>query len=225
MKPSSTITSFRRVRLCRVMSGLVALVMAAAPYGAAADSAIVDGRADPAQATQYGAGAFVTSLGEKVIAILNAHPETDKEARASALDRIFKTSFDVTGMARFAAGVYWRRTAPAERDKYVDLFGKYVSHLYAARFAHYKGQKFVIAALRPSGDGVTAVRTLIVSDDNQTPIEFRLRRSGPDYRIVDVYVGGVSLLITKRDEFNAVLAREGMEGLMQRLKATASGVG
>lgn len=225
MRPSSDTILFRWLRLPLLELGLAALVFATAPSGMAADFKVASGQTEPAQAALYGAGTFVASLGKKVIAVLKAHPESDQNERASALDRIFKTSFDMTGMARFAAGVYWRRAAPADRLKYVDLFSKYVSHLYAAKFANYHGQKFVIAALRPSGEGVTAVRALIVSDNKQTPIEFRVRRFGPDYRIFDVYVGGVSLLITERDEFNSVLAREGMEGLLQRLKAAARGVG
>jgi ABC-type transporter MlaC component len=42
-------------------------------------------------------------------------------------------------------------------------------------------------------------------------------------KIVDVYVEGMSLIITKRDEFMTVLSREGMDGLLQRLRAMSQG--
>jgi phospholipid transport system substrate-binding protein len=176
-------------------------------------------------ATETGAPAsrFVASVGDDVIGVLRSHPADEREARAQALDKVFRQAFDVSGMARFAAGVYWRRTTEAEREKYVRLFGDYVANLYARIFAGYQGERFVVTGQRPSSEGVTAVRTEIVSEYKKTPVEFRVSRVGDDYRIVDVYVAGVSMLITKRDEFNTVLSREGMEGLMQRLKATANG--
>ncbi len=196
-----------------------------AAAAAAAETASASSATSPTESTDanvQGPGQFVSSVGDKVIEVLKAHPN-DKEARAKALNAVFKDAFDVPAMARFAAGVYWRRTEPAERQKYVKLFADYVANLYAEKFARYEGQKFTVTGQQPAGQETTAVKADIVSDQKKTPVEFRVRKVGNQYRISDVYVAGVSMLITKRDEFNTVLAREGMQGLMQRLKATASG--
>jgi len=47
-----------------------------------------------------------------------------------------------------------------------------------------------------------------------------VRRSNEGFRIFDVYLAGLSLLITKRDEFAAILARHGMSGLNERLRSS-----
>ena len=220
----STRLSIRRVRPFWAVSALVVLLAvptlpAMADEAGAGTAKAAVARSGPEQPGSQ----FVAGVGEKVIGVLKSHPSEDQAGRTKALDGIFHAAFDVDGMARFAAGMYWRRTSPAERKEYVSLFGDYVASLYARKFAGYQGETFVVAGERPVNEAVTAVKTRIESVDKTTPVEFRVAKVGGDYRIVDVYVAGVSMLITKRDEFNTVLSREGMEGLMQRLKATASG--
>ncbi len=209
----------RRARSAWIVPAALAVLLVAPPLVALETAAAA--AAATTEAPARGAGQFVAGVGDRVIGVLQSHPS--KSERAQALESIFQKAFDVNGMAQFAAGLYWRRTDPAERQKYVKLFGDYVANLYAVKFADYQGQKFTVTGQRPAGDGVIAVETAIVSSDKKTPIEFRVRKEGNDFRIVDVYVAGVSMLITKRDEFSTVLAHEGMQGLMQRLKATASG--
>lgn len=209
----------RARRLCAVPA-VVALV-ATAPAWAAETPAGTAMAAAQQAAPAKSAAQFIRTVGDKVIDVLQAHPA--KQERAAELESIFRNAFDVPGMARFAAGLYWRRTSPAERQKYVDVFGKYVANLYAMKFADYQGQKFAVTGQRAAGNSETAVETQIVSSDKKTPVVFRVRKIGNQYRIVDVSLAGISMLITKRDEFNSVLAREGMQGLVQRLKATANG--
>ena len=166
-------------------------------------------------------GQFVRSLGEEVIAVLKS---TDHGERKRRFHDIFTRAFDVEAMARFAAGSYWRRADQGQRQEYVQLFGDYVAALYAAKFADYSGQSFKVTGERPAGDDMVSVEGTIVQ--GQRPpvrVDFRLRRTDGDYKIVDVYVEGISLLITKRDEFTTVLSREGMAGLIERLRATSAG--
>jgi ABC-type transporter MlaC component len=43
-------------------------------------------------------------------------------------------------------------------------------------------------------------------------------------KIVDVLVANVSLIVTKRAEFDSVIQREGVDGLMRRLKQVSAQV-
>ncbi len=47
--------------------------------------------------------------------------------------------------------------------------------------------------------------------------------TGENRRIIDVTVAGVRLVVTKRSEFNSIIRREGLPGLLRRLdsKSTA----
>jgi phospholipid transport system substrate-binding protein len=167
------------------------------------------------------AGQFVSKLGDDVIQILKNDPY---DARKQKLREVFTRSFDVGAMAQFAAGSYWRRADDNQKREYLKLFGQYVASLYANKFGDYSGQNFKVTGERASGDADIAVESTIVQGQKPpVKVDFRVRKSSDGFKIVDVYVEGISLLITKRDEFTTVLSREGMNGLLQRLRSTAQG--
>jgi phospholipid transport system substrate-binding protein len=174
-----------------------------------------------AAAQESGAADFVRALGDNVIQVLKKEPY---EGRKQKLHDIFTNAFDVNTMAKFAAGTYWRRADPGQQQEYLKLFGDYVATLYANKFGDYAGQEFKVTGQRASGDNDVAVESTIVQT-NKPPVkvDFRVRKAAAGFKIVDVYVEGISLLITKRDEFTTVLAREGMGGLLTRLRSTAQG--
>ena len=49
--------------------------------------------------------------------------------------------------------------------------------------------------------------------------DWRVRIIDKQYRIIDVSVEGVSMAVTQRSEFNAVIQNSGIEGLMEALRA------
>jgi phospholipid transport system substrate-binding protein len=62
-----------------------------------------------------------------------------------------------------------------------------------------------------------------MTDGSKIPIHWRVRGKG-DYKIVDVLVEGVSMAITQRDEFAAIIQqRDGkVEGLLKALRKKTS---
>lgn len=192
-----------------------ALTFAGAPFAPPGPGILVSRVA----AQETTAADFVRSLGDNVIQILKTEPP---ESRRQKLHDIFTNAFDVNTMAKFAAGTYWRRADRGQQQEYLKLFGDYVATLYANKFGDYAGQEFKVTGQRASGDDDLAVESTIVQT-NKSPVkvDFRVRKAANGFKIVDVYVEGISLLITKRDEFTTVLAREGMNGLLTRLRSTA----
>ena len=175
----------------------------------------------PAAAEESSAAQFVRKLGDQVIDILKNDPY---DGRKKKLRAVFTQSFDVASMAQFAAGNYWRRADDGQKREYLKLFGEYVAGLYANKFGDYSGQSFKVTGEHASGDADVAVESTIVQGEKPpVKVDFRVRKAGAGFKIVDVYVEGISLLITKRDEFTTVLAREGMSGLLQRLRQTSQG--
>jgi len=65
------------------------------------------------------------------------------------------------------------------------------------------------------------VRTRILRPSGGTPVgvDFRVRMIRGGYRVVDINVGGISMLHTHRVEFASVIKRKGMDGLLEELRA------
>jgi len=180
---------------------------------------ISEARAQDAQTGAASGEQFVRSLGDDVIDILKTTEGV--EQRKKKFHDIFTNAFDVESMAQFAAGSYWRRTDDRQKQEYIKLFGDYVASLYATKFSDYSGQSFKVTNERAAGDNIAVEGTIVQGQKPPVRIDFRLRKSSANFKIVDVYVEGMSLLITKRDEFMTVLSREGMDGLLQRLRTTS----
>ena len=164
---------------------------------------------------------FIRVLADEAIQKLSG--ETMSEAKREAEFRDFLTrAFDVRVIGRFVLGRYWRVATTAEREEFEGLFLEFVVRTYARRLGRYGGETLRILSSFGDGDRDTVVRSEIVSPDfPEVRVDWRVRRTGEDYRIVDVTVEGVSLAITQRDEFAAVIRSNGgqVEGLLGVLRA------
>lgn len=171
-----------------------------------------------AQAAQGSSSAFVRSLGDEVIAVLQK-PDMSRIWRRVQLRKIFLKSFDTRLIARFALGRYWRTVTAEQKAQYLQIFPEYVADVYAGQFSNYAGEIFTVIQERRIDDKKTIVNTKIQRPNGTTyQVDFRVRLGPGGFKNIDVIVEHISLLVTKRDEFSSVVRREGMNGLLKRLR-------
>jgi len=193
-----------------LIAAATAALFSAAPARAAAEAS------DPR--------AFVEHLGDEVVGILKS-PDVKVPDRQRRFQTLFVQSFDAPTIGRFVLGQYWQKTSEEQRRSYLELFSDYVAAIYAVQFSHYEGQTFKTTGVQPVAGGDSAVEAEIARAGNPPmKVTFRVRREGVGLKIIDVMVEGVSLIVTKRDEFASVLGREGLDGLMKRMHATLDGM-
>jgi phospholipid transport system substrate-binding protein len=185
--------------------GLFAWGMAATPRADAAD--------DPK--------AFVQDIGDQVVKVLQQN--LPREKAGEQLNAIWLQAFDVDGIGRAVLGKNWKKATDEQRKTYMELFPKYVAKLYAIQFSDYAGQTFAVKGSKPTADGTTTVNAEI-DQPNGEPIklDFIVQTGGPVMKVTDVKVEGVSLLVTKRSEFDSVVAQRGIDGLIQALRQKVS---
>ncbi len=170
--------------------------------------------------TQAGsASQFIHQLGNQAIATLQT-PGITLEEREARFRGILRQGFDVPFIGRFVLGRYWKRTAPEVRDDYLNLFSEYLLQIYSARLGGYAGETLSVLAERPAGAKDVVVSTRIERPSGP-PItaEWRVRVTDSRLRIIDVSVEGVSMVVTQRSEFASVIRRNGVEGLIEVLRA------
>ena len=166
-----------------------------------------------------GASQFIRQLGDQAIAALRA-PDTSLEAREAQIRNLLSEGFDLPFIGRFVLGRYWEQATPEQRRDYLQLFSEYVLKTYSARLDSYAGETMTILSERPAGTKDIVVSTRIERPSGP-PIEadWRVRTSGERYRIIDVMVAGVSMVVTQRSEFAAVIRRHRLQGLIEVLRA------
>ncbi len=201
-----------------VAFGLLASGLAL-PAAEASETQLVQVR--PAVSAQMPeAGEFIMALADKAIAGLTDFnvPLPERTTRFRVL---LNEGFDVQHIGRFVLGRFWRTASEEERAEYLRLFEDFIVHSYATRFREYAGENLKVVGTRAASDGEAYVLSdLIRPSGPPVRVEWRLRRDGAGFKIVDVLVESVSMSITQRDDFSATIQRAGgrVEGLLAVLR-------
>ena len=166
--------------------------------------------------------AFVTEHGDEMLSILDA---PRGPARRDEFGRWLDDVFDLETLASLALGPYGQGASEAQLAAYRQAFANYIIVTYEARFDAFSGYSFQVGQARPLNNQDVVVRTSVV-DPAGTPtvVDFRVRPNGSDYQVIDVAVEGLSMLKTQRDEFAAVIQRNGLDGLVASLNERTASV-
>lgn len=192
-----------------LMAG-TAIAAPAATAQNAQSQLMTEASAGDANPAERGAFDFVKSVTDRGLKFL-ADPAAAQPAKQAEFRALLDSSFDLTTIGRFVLGRYWNTATPAQQTEFQQLFRTMIVDTYSARFSEYKGQKLDVKAYRSIGKGDTLVNSFMVPANGGTtvPIDWRVRKEGSSYKIVDVIVSGVSMSVTQRSDFASVIQRGG----------------
>jgi phospholipid transport system substrate-binding protein len=170
-----------------------------------------------AEETTY--GPFVEKLGAEVTEILKT-TNVSLSQRKELFRTLFRKYFDSRKIGKIVIGRAWREMSEGQREDYKHLFYNYVAAVYAVVFTRYNGATFKIDNVQPSGPSDATVAAEI-EEPGKSPLKviFKVHAGGEEgMRIEDVQVEAVSLILTFRKEFGDVVQREGIDGVLKRMK-------
>ena len=207
----------------------------------AACAVLVVAGAGTAQAARVDPGAFVQAFGVGAIAVIK-EPGSSPGWRKRQFRELLSENFNLDTIGRFFLGRHWKAATPAQRREYATLVRTFIPDTYAVRFEALRETIFarsgddagrVFEALRVRILEVRRVneRDSLVTTEIGLPgraplhVAYRVRAGNGALKIVDVIAEGLSLLITRRSEFAAVVKRHGIEGLLALLRAQSGNPG
>ena len=166
------------------------------------------------------AGKFIEDLGSKHLNVLT-DPTQNFAKRSATFRAILKNNFDFAAMAKSALGSYWNDASDAEKKEYVKVLEDYITKIYTIRFSEYTHTDFKVSGTRQEDDRLI-VTTMVRSEKNPEPIriDWRVREDGNSFKIQDVVIEGISMIVSQRSEFNSVIQQNGgtVSGLIKILK-------
>jgi phospholipid transport system substrate-binding protein len=145
-------------------------------------------------------------------------------AREAGILQVLETNFDLNYMARSSLGRHWNQATPEQRERFLKVVASAEAHAYARRFGQYGGQRLTVdrSAPMPRGDDVSIVNSKLTQTDAEPiAIQWEVRTDGQRVRIVDVRIEGVSMVVTRRAEYNSFIQAHGgqVEPLINELEA------
>jgi phospholipid transport system substrate-binding protein len=170
--------------------------------------------------------ATVQALDAGLLSIMKSGKAAGQKGRAATIAPVVDRAFDLPLMTRLAVGAPWTTIAPADQQALVAAFRRLTIAQYAANFDSFSGETFTVNPQVETRGGDSLVRTTLKSGSGSESLNYRLRQSGGQWKIIDVfYRSAISQLATRRADFAGVLRSGGAKALIGHLNALAAKAG
>jgi len=171
-------------------------------------------RAAPADDAQ---AALVCGIDE-VSTSLRAHPA--QKDLIAFLDTLVEKHFAFATTTRLSIGPAWRDLTPEQQAHLTTLFSQLVIRTYADRFTSQTPPVVTYGSPKELRGSRIEIPTRVVTDGQTYSISYRLDldTASKRWRIYDIVAEGVSLISNYRSQFEPILHRSGVTGLIQTLE-------
>ena len=152
---------------------------------------------------------FINSLSSQV-AELNQDRSLNNTTRQQKFMKVVERGFDLPWIAKFVVGRPWKTASPDQQKEYLSLFKNLVELTYSKRFIDYSKQKIIVSGHKLGKRKFIFVESQLADPKNpktNVNIVWRLIPKGKSFKIVDVVIAGISMAITQRNEYSAVIKR------------------
>jgi phospholipid transport system substrate-binding protein len=189
--------------------------------------------AAPVLAQELGPEELVKKMTQDVLDAI----KSDKQLAAGDRQKALKLAeekilphVDFAEATRLAVGRAWSQATPEQKKKLTDEFRRMLVRTYSSAVSTYEGQtmKVLPVRMKPGDTEVTVRNHYIRPGGKPVQLDYSMRKTDSGWKIYDIVVEGVSLVLTYRSEFDAVVKQQGIDGLIKTLaqkNTPAAGIG
>ena len=167
---------------------------------------------------------FVEKLGKQVVEKVSNTEITEQE-RYNNFKTLYLSSFDNYYISRFVLGRYWKTIDKGIQQQFVDSFNNYIVATYAPKFKGWEGTFKAVESLFENN--YYNVKMDILNKDGPTlKMMWKIYiNKNEEFKILDVNIDGVSMLVTQRAEFLSVIKNHpnGVKGLIDAMDKKTAG--
>jgi phospholipid transport system substrate-binding protein len=186
----------------------------------------------PVSAQELGPEELVKKITAEVLEAV----KSDKELAAGDRQKAIKLAeekilphVDFEEATRLAVGRGWAQASPEQKKKLTSEFRNMLVRTYSNAIGTYQGQTMKVQPVRmkPGDTEATVHNQFIRPGGKPVLLDYSMRKTDKGWKIYDIVVEGVSLVLTYRSEFDAIVKQDGVDGLIKRLaqKNTPAAVG
>ncbi|MDP2783034.1 MAG: ABC transporter substrate-binding protein [Sulfurimicrobium sp.] len=165
---------------------------------------------------------LVKNTSQDVLAIIKQDKDIQSGNSQKVLDLVevkVLPHFDFPRMAMLAVGRHWPKASPAQRQALINEFRTLLVRTYSNSLTSYKNQGIDYRPLKlQPGDMDVTVKTVVNQPGGQPiPIDYKLEKTDNGWKVYDVAVDNVSLVINYRGSFGSEIQNKGIDGLIKTL--------
>ena len=150
----------------------------------------------------------VNWLKNEIDKILFSYQNNDlpNENRFLMIEQTINNNFAGTGIAKFVAGEAWSLASKDVKKKYVVNFKRHLALNIASMMQSYSNQKYALSEAKiDTKNNIILIDMEIFSETGSVVVTWRVKESKGRFFVIDLIVADISLVVTKRSEFNSLL--------------------
>ena len=151
-------------------------------------------------------------LNKEIDIIISAYKNQDlpNENKFLMIEQTINNNFAGAGIAKFVAGKSWNGASKEIKLKYIKLFKRHLALNIATMMRGYSDQNYKLTnSSYDEKNKVNLIDMEIFSDTGSIQVTWRVKKSKERFFVIDLLVADISLVVTKRSEFNSMLKTVG----------------
>jgi phospholipid transport system substrate-binding protein len=167
----------------------------------------------------YAAGPIATVQADvnQVLDVLR-DKSLNAESKKDKLRRIYAQMFDEVELSKRTLGANWRKLNPAQQQQFVLLYREVLEKAYIDKILSYTNEKIVISREIMFSEKLAEVDTNIITSSREIPIHYRVILKDGTWKVYDVVIENVSLVLNYRSQFDSILATNTPEKMLEILR-------
>ncbi len=154
---------------------------------------------------------------DAVVSILQ-NKDIDQKVKEKQIDKIVTPIFEFPLMAKLSLGrKHWPKLDSQQREKFTQLFSERLKRSYWKKIALYKAETLLFKSTEKK-KSTYYIPTELIYKDKKVAIIYKLRKVEKSWKIYDVEIQGVSVLLTYRSQFDEILRHGTVKELLSRLE-------
>ena len=126
------------------------------------------------------------------------------------IENTVNDNFAGTGIAKFVAGKAWATADQETKKTYIKLFKRHLALNIASIMKGYSGQSYSFVNIIEDDQNKVIIVDMEIKDETSSMsmiVRWRIKQSKEKYYVIDLLIADISLIITKRSEFNSALKK------------------
>lgn len=161
---------------------------------------------------------LLQSRWDAVIIILKKK-DIDEKVKEEQIYKVVSPLFDFTLMAKLTLGrKNWPKLTPPQREKFTRLFTSRLRSSYLEKMKFYTNDKALYKPVQQKKKTIIYVPMQLITKDSEITILYKLRKADKYWKIYDLEIQGVSILMTYRSQFDDILRQGTVKDLLSQME-------
>jgi phospholipid transport system substrate-binding protein len=172
--------------------------------------------ADAAVVANKDAGTFVSTLGDESFSVLKTG---NKNAVRAKFRELLSTHFAIDAIGERLIRRWSAQITPAQKAAYKAAIPTFIIGTYSDNLYDYANASMKVIRTTPAGSGFNVTTQVIKPGAQPITAVWSVAQVGGAFKVTNLTVANINLAVTQGQDFDAIIQRKGIDGLIAMMKA------